>query len=106
MRDVATPESLKGGVFRGGGRSTIGRIPFQNTIYVADGPRNNPCFSLIDHFGGNTFAVYKPKSEAEFKKAYEFQNSTGSKLSEKRIANTAHRRPCGCSGSSEKSLSE
>ena len=42
-------------------------------IYVADGPSDIPCFSLVDHFGGKTFAVYKPKSEAEFEKAYQLQ---------------------------------
>jgi hypothetical protein len=49
------------------------RIPFQNMIYVADGPSDIPCFSTINHFGGKTFAVYKPKSEAEFEKAYQLQ---------------------------------
>lgn len=49
------------------------RIPFQNMIYVADGPSDIPCFSLVDHFGGKTVAVYKPKSEAEFEKAYQLQ---------------------------------
>jgi hypothetical protein len=38
-------------------------------IYVADGPSDIPCFSLVDHFHGKTFAVYKPNAEAEFKKA-------------------------------------
>jgi hypothetical protein len=49
------------------------RIPFQNMIYVADGPSDIPCFSTINHFGGKTFAVYRPKSEAEFEKAYQLQ---------------------------------
>jgi hypothetical protein len=49
------------------------RIPFQNMIYVADGPSDIPCFSLVNHFGGKTFAVYKPKSEPEFEKAYQLQ---------------------------------
>jgi hypothetical protein len=49
------------------------RIPFQNMIYVADGPSDIPCFSTVNHFGGKTFAVYRPKSEAEFEKAYQLQ---------------------------------
>ena len=50
------------------------RIPFQNMIYIADGPSDIPCFSTVNHFGGKTFAVYKPKSEREFEKAYQLQN--------------------------------
>lgn len=49
------------------------RIPFQNMIYIADGPSDIPCFSTVNHFGGKTFAVYRPKSEAEFEKAYQLQ---------------------------------
>lgn len=49
------------------------RIPFQNMIYVADGPSDIPSFSVINRFHGKTFAVYKPKSAAEFRKAYDLQ---------------------------------
>ena len=42
------------------------RVPFQNMIYIADGPSDIPVFSLIDRFGGRTFAVYQPGSKEEF----------------------------------------
>ncbi len=42
------------------------RVPFQNMIYIADGPSDIPVFSLINRFGGRTFAVYRPESSKEF----------------------------------------
>jgi len=42
------------------------RVPFQNMIYIADGPSDIPVFSLINRFGGRTFAVYRPGSDEEF----------------------------------------
>lgn len=42
------------------------RIPFQNMVYIADGPSDVPVFSVIEKHGGKTFAVYRPGSEAEF----------------------------------------
>jgi hypothetical protein len=35
------------------------RVPFQNMIYIADGPSDIPVFSLINQFGGRTFAVIR-----------------------------------------------
>jgi hypothetical protein len=49
------------------------RLPFQNMIYIADGPSDIPCFSLLNHFGGSTYAVYRTGSEKEFQKAYGLQ---------------------------------
>ncbi len=34
------------------------RVPFQNMIYVADGPSDVPVFSLVKERGGRTYAVY------------------------------------------------
>ena len=34
------------------------RIPFENMIYIADGPSDIPAFSLIKEKGGTTFAIY------------------------------------------------
>jgi hypothetical protein len=42
------------------------RVPFQNMIYIADGPSDIPVFSLINRYGGRTFAVYRSGSKEEF----------------------------------------
>lgn len=40
------------------------RVPFENMIYIGDGPSDIPVFSLLKQFGGKTFAVY-PKNKVE-----------------------------------------
>jgi len=40
------------------------RIPFENMIYIADGPSDVPAFSILNSFNGSTFAVY-PKGDAK-----------------------------------------
>jgi len=47
------------------------RVPFQNMIYVADGPSDIPVFSIINRFGGRTFAVYRPAVEPRESQAWE-----------------------------------
>lgn len=42
------------------------RAPFQNMVYIADGPSDIPCFSIINQYGGKTFAVYRSGSMEEF----------------------------------------
>lgn len=42
------------------------RVPFQNMIYVADGPSDVPSFSLLKKNGGKAFAVYVADNDAEF----------------------------------------
>ncbi len=49
------------------------RVPFQNMIYIADGPSDVPVFSIVNRFGGRTFAVYRPGSKEEFSRANNLQ---------------------------------
>ena len=42
------------------------RIPFENMIYIADGPSDIPAFSVVKRGGGKTFAVYDPSNLPEF----------------------------------------
>jgi hypothetical protein len=42
------------------------RIPFQNMIYIADGPSDIPSFSVVKKGGGRAYAVYNPAVPAEF----------------------------------------
>jgi len=36
----------------------VRRVPFQNMVYIADGPSDVPAFSILNNNGGSTFAVY------------------------------------------------
>ncbi len=36
------------------------RVPIRNMIYIADGPSDVPCFSLVQSKGGKTLGVYAP----------------------------------------------
>lgn len=40
------------------------RVPFENMIYIADGPSDVPAFSILKQYGGKTFAIY-PKGNTE-----------------------------------------
>lgn len=42
------------------------RIPFQNMIYIADGPSDIPSFSVVKGNGGKAFGVYNPARPEEF----------------------------------------
>lgn len=43
------------------------RVPFQNIIYVADGPSDVPVFSVVKGQGGKTYGVFKPGDERELR---------------------------------------
>lgn len=43
------------------------RVPFENMIYIADGPSDVPVFSVIKQYGGRTFAIYPKGKEKQFK---------------------------------------
>lgn len=49
------------------------RIPFQNMIYIADGPSDVPVFSLIKQNGGRTFGVYAKGTQNEFAQVNDLQ---------------------------------
>lgn len=42
------------------------RIPFQNMIYIADGPSDVPSFSVVKGNGGKAYGVYNPANPSEF----------------------------------------
>jgi hypothetical protein len=45
------------------------RVPFENMIYIADGPSDIPSLSVINQFGGSTFGVYQPDSPRDLEQA-------------------------------------
>ncbi len=45
------------------------RVPFQNMIYVADGPSDIPAFSVVNQNQGRSFAVYSKDRIESFKQA-------------------------------------
>ena len=49
------------------------RVPFQNMIYVADGPSDVPSFSIVNQYGGTTFAVYEPGNKKQFEQVVDLQ---------------------------------
>jgi hypothetical protein len=42
------------------------RIPFQNMIYIADGPSDVPSFSVVKGNGGKAYGIYNPANPSEF----------------------------------------
>ena len=50
------------------------RVPFEQMIYVGDGPTDVPCFAILNHRGGKSIAVYNQDSEKAFKQTYQLQS--------------------------------
>lgn len=48
-------------------------MPFEQMIYVGDGPTDVPCFATLNHRGGKSVAVYNHDSEKAFKQTYQLQ---------------------------------
>jgi hypothetical protein len=42
------------------------RIPFQNMVYIADGPSDVPSFAVVKGNGGKAYGIYNPAKQAEF----------------------------------------
>jgi len=49
------------------------RVPIKNMIYIADGPSDVPCFSIINERGGKTFGVYQTEPKNNFRNVRELQ---------------------------------
>ena len=46
------------------------RVPFENMVYIGDGPSDIPCFSMIRKLGGKAIGVWPPE-DVELRKPYE-----------------------------------
>lgn len=56
--------------------SQMRRVQFENMIYIADGPSDIPAFSVVNQYGGSTFAIY-PKGDAQAMRQIEKMRAAG-----------------------------
>lgn len=49
------------------------RVPIRNMIYIADGPSDVPCFSIVNERGGKTFGVYTTEPKNNFRNVRDLQ---------------------------------
>ena len=49
-------------------------IPFENMVYIGDGPTDIPCFRLVKELGGLSIAVFRPHKKGAREAAESFRN--------------------------------